>query len=220
MSGDAEVNGVVLAGGVSSRMGVNKALLPGAGGDARTLAERQVTLLRRSGAGRVFLSLRRDEPLSLSALTRESAQEMLEVVYDEGERGGPLGGIVAAMRRAPHLHLLVLAVDMARVGPDLLSTLLTECTAGTGAAPFVAGRFEALCAVYPPHALAAAEEEMRGPRRSPSALLARLTSERLVRPVNFGALETARLKSWNRPDDLPPELRSRIVRDPQARSKG
>ena len=213
MGGVTEVNGVVLAGGSSSRMGVVKALLPVAPGDARTLAERQLALLRRSGAARVFLSLRRDGPLSLSAHLGESADEAPEVVYDEGERAGPLGGIVAAMRRAPNLHLLVLAVDMASVGPGLLSTLLAECTAEAGAAPRVSGRFEALCAIYPPHALAAAEGEVRGPRRSPSALLARLEGQDLVRPVKFGTLEAARLKSWNRPEDLPLELRARIARD-------
>ncbi len=207
------MNGVVLAGGASSRMGLDKALLPVTPGDARTLVERQLALLRRSGAARVFLSLRRDGPLSLSAFGGERAGEAPDVVYDEGERAGPLGGIVAAMRRAPDVHLLVLAVDMAGVGSDILSTLLAECTADAGAAPRVSGRFEALCAIYPPRVLAVAEGEMRGPRRSPSALLARLEERGIVRPVNFGILEATRLKSWNGLEDLPPELRARFSRN-------
>ena len=206
------MNGVVLAGGASSRMGLDKALLPVAPGDARTLVERQLALLRRSGAARVFLSLRRDGPLSLSALGGEGVGDAPEIVYDEGERAGPLGGIVAAMRKAPDVHLLVLAVDMAGVGSDILSTLLAECTADAGAAPRVSGRFEALCAIYPPGVLAVAEGEMWGLRRSPSALLARLEERGIVRPVTFGILEATRLKSWNRPEDLPPEFRARFIR--------
>lgn len=208
------MNGVVLAGGASSRMGMDKALLPYATGDPRTLAERQVELLRRSGANRVFVSLRRDGPVPSAALVPSHRGDAPEVVYDERPGAGPLGGIVVAMMRDPHLHLIVLAVDMAGVGTDIIGALVAACTAEAGAAPSVAGRLEALCAVYPPHAAAAAEAEVRGLRRSPSALLTRLASEERVRSVRFPAREAHRFRSWNRPRDLPPELLGRISRRP------
>ncbi|MDE0395037.1 MAG: molybdenum cofactor guanylyltransferase [Gammaproteobacteria bacterium] len=208
------MNGVVLAGGASLRMGMDKALLPYATGDPRTLAERQVALLRRSGADRVFVSLRRDGPVPSSALVPSYRGDAPEVVYDERPGMGPLGGIVAAMTRDPHLHLIVLAVDMAGVGADIIGALVAASTAEAGAAPSVSGRLEALCAVYPPHAAATAETEIRGPRRSPSALLARLAGEGRVRSVRFPAQETDRFRSWNRPRDLPPELLGRIAQRP------
>lgn len=208
------MNGVVLAGGASSRMGLDKALLPSATGDPLTLAERQIALLRRSGADRVFVSLRRDGPVSSAAIVPRYRGDAPEVVYDERPDTGPLGGIVAAMMRDPHLHLIVLAVDMVGVGPDIIGALVAASTAEAGAAPSVSGRLEALCAVYPPHAAVAAEAEIRGPRRSPSALLARLVGEGHVRSVRFTDREADRFRSWNRPKDLPPELRARIARRP------
>ena len=208
------MNGVVLAGGASSRMGMDKALLPSATGDPRTLAERQVALLRRSGAARVFVSLRRDGPVRSASLVPGYGGEAPEVIYDERSDTGPLGGIVAAMKRDPHLHLIVLAVDMAGVGSDIIGALVAASTAEAGAAPSVFDRLEALCAVYPPHAAAAAEAEIRGPRRSPSALLARLVNEGLMQSVRFTAREADRFRSWNRPQDLPPELRARIAQRP------
>lgn len=208
------MNGVVLAGGASSRMGMDKALLPSAAGDPRTLAERQVALLRRSGADRVFVSLRRDGPVRPAALLPNHDGEMPEVVYDERPGKGPLGGIVASIKRDPHLHLIVLAVDMPGVGPDIIAALVAASTAEAGAAPSVSGRLEALCAIYPPHAEVAALAEIRGPRRSPSALLSRLAGDGLVRTVRFTAREADRFRSWNRPQDLPPELRARIGRRP------
>lgn len=208
------MNGVVLAGGASSRMGMDKALLPSATGDPRTLAERQVALLRRSGADRVFVSLRRDGPVPPVALVSGYHGDVPEVVYDERPGTGPLGGIVAAMKREPHLHLIVLAVDMPGVGADIIGALVAASTEEAGAAPSVSGHLEALCAVYPPHAAAAAETEIQGSRRSPSALLARLAGEGLVRSVRFTAREADRFRSWNRPQDLPPELRARIAQRP------
>lgn len=208
------MNGVVLAGGASSRMGTDKALLPSATGDPRALAERQIALLRRSGADRVFVSLRRDGPVPSAALVPRYRGDAPEVVYDERPGTGPLGGIVAAMMRDPHLHLIVLAVDMAGVGHDIIGTLVAASTAEAGAVPSVSGRLEALCAVYPPHAAAAAEAEIRGPRRSPSALLARLAGEGRVRSVRFTARDADRFRSWNRPQDLPPELRARVAQRP------
>lgn len=205
------MNGVVLAGGRSSRMRVNKALLPAAPGDGRTLAERQLELLRRSGALEVFLSLRPHGPGPAPALTGHDPADAPEVVYDEAREIGPLGGIVAGMRRAPDLHLLVLAVDMAAADLNLLATLVRNCTAETGAVPRVSGRWEPLCAVYPPRVLKQAEARSRGPDRAPSSWVSQLAIQGLVRPVNFRAPEAACLKSWNRPEDLPAGLGAEIV---------
>jgi len=127
--------GVVLAGGRSSRMGRDKALMPYEG---RTLLERALDSL---------------EP---------HVQELL-VIGDPGRYGhvgpfvvaddipgvGPLGGIVTAMRYASHDRLLVLACDMPNVSPSLFSFLKLGLGAERNAfVPVCDGRVEPLAAAY------------------------------------------------------------------------
>lgn len=188
------MNGVVLAGGRSSRMGTEKALLPAHEG-GRTLLARQAGLLDAVGVGTVFLSLRRD-------LAPDPAGTQ-PILHDPSRDGrGPLGGIVAAMRMAPGEHLLVLAVDMPFVEPSFLRAILARATPASGVAPRVSGMWEPLCAVYPPHALARAEAllERQG---SPSELLATLSADGRLRAYDIPARNAHFLRSWNVPEDVP-----------------
>jgi molybdopterin-guanine dinucleotide biosynthesis protein A len=209
-------NGVVLAGGRSTRMRGEKAFLRLDGTSGRTLLSRQVELLAGLGLHRLVLSARRDMPSTPPGLT---------VVRDEKEGLGPLAGILAAAGLDPERPLVVLAVDMPRVDEALLSGLITLARdAGGGAAPRVDGRWEPLCAVYPP-GIAADIERMTGgrweldgssappaaagrSRRSPSKLLDRLHAVGRVLPVPLDGAAARRLASWNHPRDLPAAVRA------------
>lgn len=98
-------NGVVLAGGRSSRMGRDKALLQI---DDVPLIERQMTLLRRAGVDDVRVSGHRPDYAGIE-----------DHVADAGPLGG-LAGVAAAMDDA---DLLVLPVDMPRISVGLLQRL-------------------------------------------------------------------------------------------------
>ena len=97
--------GVVLAGGLSSRMGRDKALLPWHG---RPLIEHQIDTLRAAGVQDVKVS--GDRP-------------GYPGVPDPLPHAGPVGGIAGVAAACPDGSLLVVPVDMPRLQPALLARL-------------------------------------------------------------------------------------------------
>ncbi|WP_049621206.1 molybdenum cofactor guanylyltransferase [Frateuria defendens] len=101
--------GVVLAGGLSSRMGRDKALLPWQG---RPLIEHQLAVLREAGVAEARVSGDRPDYAGIA---------------DAQPQAGPLGGLagVAAVL-AGEAELLVIPVDMPRLQATLLQRLRRE----------------------------------------------------------------------------------------------
>jgi molybdopterin-guanine dinucleotide biosynthesis protein A len=193
------LNGLVLAGGRSSRMEREKAFLRVGGPSGRTLISRQLDLLADFGVERRIVSVRRDMRWTAPGVT---------VGHDEVEGRGPLGGIAEAMRLDPAKPLLVLAVDMPEVDERILERLIEGSAPDGGAAPRIEGRWEPLCAVYPPRALETIERMAQERRWSPSELLDRLSREGRIRPLHLTEEAGRRLRSWNRPGDVPGPVRA------------
>lgn len=129
--------GVVLAGGKSSRMGSDKALLP----------------LYAGGPTLLDHALNRLAPLVDELLVVGDPQRHGHVgpfvIADDLPGKGPLGGLVTAMRYAGQDKLLVLAVDMPNVDQELLMRLTGGLGNFTDAViPRHGGRSEPLCAAY------------------------------------------------------------------------
>lgn len=97
--------GIVLAGGLSSRMGRDKALLPWQG---RTLLEHMRGLLRVAGAEQVWVSGR---------------YPAFDGVPDRVTRCGPLGGLFSVAQQMPDGPAWVVPVDTPRLTPELLRQL-------------------------------------------------------------------------------------------------
>ena len=194
-----EVAGLVLAGGRSSRMGRDKALLR-VGGE--TLAQRQTRLLQRLGIREVFLSRPAVEAAPPDDTPPDAAIDVT-IVRDAAPGQGPLAGIVAGLEQAGDRALMVLAVDMPGVTEGFLGGLLAaaDLEAGVGAAPRVGDRWEPLCALYPPGVLDEARRHLAGDRRSPSGFLDALLASGRIRPLELSPIEAAALRSWNTPDD-------------------
>jgi len=212
----AEVVGLILAGGRSSRMGREKALLRV---DEETLIERQLRTLRAAGVRKTFLSLRPELiPLLPDSVicddvrlqtgsapctgVNTSSPSEPTLLLDEDEGLGPLAGIVAAMAQSPERHLLVLAVDMPGVRPTLLSHILSVATPNSGVAPKVGGMWEPLCAIYPPGTLDLAQSHLRNERGSSAHLLDTLASLGRVRALPLSRDGAVSLRSWNCPEDV------------------
>jgi molybdopterin-guanine dinucleotide biosynthesis protein A len=130
-----DVTAFVLAGGQSSRMGSDKALLEV---DGQRLIERMLAIARAvSGDARIVGS-------------GEKFGGFAEVVEDEFSGCGPLAGIHAALRSSGAELNLILAVDMPFVQPQLLAYLADQAAASFAmvTVPHVEGRWQPLCAVY------------------------------------------------------------------------
>lgn len=141
-----EAAGFVLAGGRSSRMGQDKALLA-LGGE--TLVER---CLRR--LGEVCAEV------SIAGGSAELAR-FGRVVPDVSPGCGPLGGIVSALAESRFTWNLFLPVDAPFVPVSCLKALLSAAMdSGTGAVACVEGRLQPLCGVYPKKMLAVLQQEL------------------------------------------------------------
>jgi len=186
------LSGLVLAGGRSSRMGREKALLllP----DGRTLLQRQIDLLQAAGAGSVNVSVGPGKVFPMAGAG---------VISDAVSDAGPLAGIAAGLRAAPPGLVLVLAVDMPRIGEEQLRRLVEQATADCGVVPVWEGRCESLVAVYPATLAGSAEAWLAGGQSAPHAWVRSEAAQGRLKLWEAPAEWAAALRSWNEPGDLP-----------------
>ena len=129
------MNGFVLAGGRSTRMGTDKALLHYAG---LPLIEHAINLLKAAGVVPHIVGARPD----LSAFA--------PVIEDLHPGCGPLGGIESALAASSSDANLLLPVDLPLLPPVFLRYLLERAsiTRASATIPTLGGRPEPLCAAY------------------------------------------------------------------------
>lgn len=129
------VSAAVLAGGLSTRMGRDKALIEL---DGRTLVEHVVERLR-AVSDDVFVVTKR--PGELEHLG-------LRVVEDGSDVHTPLVGIARALRAAVHPYVFVCACDMPFVSPNLIRLIASGAAAHDVAVPRRSSRPEPSHAVW------------------------------------------------------------------------
>jgi molybdopterin-guanine dinucleotide biosynthesis protein A len=181
---------VLLAAGLSTRMGREKALLAVA--DGRPLWERQRDVLRAAGAVELLFSVR-------PAQTWIPRDANFTLVHDAVPGRGPLGGIVAALERAVHPHLAVLAIDLPRMESGWFAALLADCAPGVGAVGRRENFFEPLAAVYPREILPLAREAVTRHDFSLQRLLAAAVAQGLMRVREIAAAGVPWFENWNEP---------------------
>lgn len=125
----------VLAGGQSSRMGSDKALLPWAG---ETLLGRALSIAR-DACGQVIIC---------GSPSRYG--EFADVLEDTEPGRGPLSGIRSALHATQTELNLILSVDLPLMQAEFLRWLLEQAHAGEQkiTAPEALGTLQPLCAVY------------------------------------------------------------------------
>ena len=182
--------GFVLAGGRSSRMGTDKALLKFGGS---TLLGRAISVLH---------SLSLDVTI-IGDRTRFSA--LGTVIEDIYPNAGPLAGIHAALRQSSAELNLILAVDIPFVSSELLSFLL-DCAEKTDAVvtvPRTAGGFQPLCAVYRPAFAGVAEEALRAGKNKIDPLFARVPTRIIDESeLTAGGFSEKLFSNLNTPEDV------------------
>lgn len=193
------VEGYILAGGASSRMGTDKAALRLGG---RSFVERAADALRAVARDVFVVSSR-----------HEASRWGLPIVADLFENVGAMGGLHAALehsnrRRGAGAHeggdaddeeeerrIAVVSCDLPFVTGELMRRLVSYCAGGVEAVAPVQqdGRVQPLCAVYESAPCAAAVGELlRAGERRPRELLARVRTRR-VEFAELSDLEGARL---------------------------
>ena len=130
-----DITGVVLAGGQSRRMGLNKSLLPLG---PTTVIER-ITRLMQSLFSRVLLSTNSPEEYLFLGL---------DCIADELENIGPLAGIHAGLVRSATPKVFVISCDVPLMRADIIEFLIAYPTARPITVASADGFIQQLCGVY------------------------------------------------------------------------
>lgn len=149
---DPDVAGFVLAGGQSSRMGSDKALLPLAGWP---LIQHAISILRDAGLKASIAGAR--APLA----------EFSPVVTDSHPGQGPLAGICAALAATPARYAVFLPVDLPLLPAPLVAYLIrhARATAQAVTIPSLGGLAQTFPAVLDRGTLPALKSELEAGRR-------------------------------------------------------
>lgn len=196
---DHDVNGTttffavaafILAGGQSTRMGSDKALLK-VGGE---------TLLSR--ALKLASTVTQDLRIVGDKQNFGTYGPVIEDVYRDR---GPLGGIHAALRSSPAELSLMLAVDLPFVEPQFLEYLISQAqdSGAVVTVPRAGGRWQPLCAVYRRAFLEVAEPALREGENKIDALFAGVQT-RVVEEAELirGGFSAEMFRNLNTPEDL------------------
>lgn len=163
---------IILAGGRSSRMGRDKALLPLPGAQQSTFVEHLVSLMAPHCHEVVLVARDSAQASQFASLT--ALAERVRIVTDMTPGGGPLMGLYSGLRAIHSSRALLLAVDMPFVVPALLTLLLTRSTDEAILLPTVDNAPQVLLAVYPRMLLPSIEERLQAGQRGPKSLLERV----------------------------------------------
>lgn len=185
MAADATFDGAILAGGASSRMGRDKALIEI---DGTPMVRIAATALADAGAARVFV-------VGGDAPAIEAAG--LAWVADDYPGEGPLGGVITALRAATAPVVVVLATDHVAAAAPAVTSVAGALGSADVAVPVSDGRAQTLHAAWRRSALPTLEAVFDSGARSVRAALDRLDVVQLLDgdPCWFADADT--------PDDLP-----------------
>ena len=193
-SGRLPVTAAILAGGRSSRMGTNKALLPVAG---RTLVSRLASILSRVCAHTMVVT---NDPAPLASA---SLPDDVTVAVDDVPRQGPLGGIATALAHTEDEWVLVVAVDMPLVVPEVVELLWEARGDARAVVPMSDKGIEPLLALYSKDCLGPARAAIERGDLRPAALLDSVDAVRLSADALRSAdPELKSLVNVNTPEDL------------------
>jgi molybdopterin-guanine dinucleotide biosynthesis protein A len=187
------LSGLILAGGKSSRMGRDKAMLTLP--DGRSLLQRQADILRAAGVDTVLASVRPESAKRLPGFT---------LVHDEVKDAGPMAGIAAGLGAAPAGLVVVLAVDMPAIQAAHLRQLVELSVDGKGVVPMQDGEIESLAAVYPSLLAKSAQAALQEGRFAVRAWVREQVAEGALVLWETPAEWAGVLRSWNTAADLPP----------------
>ena len=153
---------IILAGGKSTRMGEDKALLPF--GD-RSLVERMVDELRDHFEDVILVTNHPERFLAIPDI---------RLVSDVHAGQGPLGGIFSGLLASRGRHNLIVSCDLPFLNHLLLDYLWSLRNWGDVVVPLTHEGLSPMLALYDRHVLSAVAEAVREGQAEPLALYAKL----------------------------------------------
>ncbi len=143
--------GLVLAGGLSSRMKTDKSILDYHG---KSQVAYCFDLLSQK-CRKVFVSNRESQ-------AQIKGHKNLPQIHDTFSNIGPLGGILTAMTKYPQMSWVVLACDLPFVNQETIDTLIRQRDTSKIATAYISSKDphlpEPLCAIYEPNAFVTLKE--------------------------------------------------------------
>jgi molybdenum cofactor guanylyltransferase len=179
---------VLLAGGRSSRMRINKALIEYEG---TPMWRFQIDKLAKLGPAQLFFSVQPDMEFPAGPWT---------FVRDRAPDLGPVGGLEAALRQTHSDFLVTLAVDMPRITLNFLRELLEESECA-GTVPLLDGFYCGTAAVYPIRMLPLVEKILAGDDRSFQRLIGEAIKSGMLKAKEIPASQATLFANWNSPED-------------------
>ena len=180
--------GLVLSGGMSKRMGHDKALIEI---DGNTQLNNTYTLLQNH-LPEVFVSSRADQ-------SADNERKKYNQIYDLYNNIGPLAGILSAMHEHPEVDWLVVACDLMNLDNKTIDYLIENYHPNDNIIAYKSeynGLPEPLCAIYSASAKPLLDESMNRKVICPRKILINSNAKLLTQP-NPSALE-----NFNTPEDL------------------
>lgn len=169
-----QLNGIILTGGFSKRMGQDKALINYHG---QTQAAHMYSILSEL-CSQVALSSRKDQ-------WQGHELNQLNQVFDALPDQGPLVGILSAFAQWPKSPLLVVACDMPNINQDLLKILIGKRNPFKFATSFVSQDSqlpEPLCTIYEPKIIPRLYQALGIGVRCPRKILLNSECELIAQP--------------------------------------
>lgn len=178
----------LLAGGQSTRMGRDKALLP-VPNSGLLLWQRQLALLDELQPDEIFWS----------GPPRPHLPARLRIVADEVPDAGPLGGVSACLNLMRSDLLLVLAIDLPQMEAFFLTELLQRCSSTQGCVMHQGRFFEPLAAVYPRSIASLAQQHLHHRHYALQDLVREAIEQKMMQ--SFPVVEESRIlfRNWNTP---------------------
>ena len=186
-----KLSAILLAGGRSRRMGVDKATVLIEG---KPLWQRQLRVLSDLRPATLWVSARTVPPW---------CPPEIEAVMDNSPSCGPLSGVAAGLHRLQTSHLLVLAIDLPRMTAEHLGKLWGLARPGIGVIPLHGDHFEPLCAIYPAEAVVAAEKALKNHDASLQHFAQDLLRKSQAQFYDLPSGERPLYLNMNTPTDLP-----------------
>ncbi len=184
----------LLAGGKSSRMGRDKALLPS--------PRAGVVLWRHQ-----WETLAALHPVEMlwSGPDRPGLPANARWIDDFVTNAGPLAGIAACLEAMSTDLLVVLAVDLPRINMEFLAGMLARSSPTSGAVARGENFFEPLAAVYPRRLVRLAQDHLACGRYALQDFVRAAVAENALQVVPLIGSEQLIFQNLNSPSDLEPE---------------